>query len=102
MTIDMDKETMIDKIKKKMAECKNITINQIYDFRRRLDRSPIMTLLVDMLIDSEIKRLHQQSLVSNYHAENKHLNMCIRGKIQEIQIKDDEINRLQKIIDCAS
>tara|TARA_R110000737_G_C14382185_1_gene450734 strand:- start:284 stop:661 length:378 start_codon:yes stop_codon:yes gene_type:complete len=83
MTIDMDKEKVIDKIKRRMEKCKNITLNQFYDFKRRLDRNPIMTLLVNMLIDSENKRLHQQTLVSEYHDDIKHLDMCNRGRIQE-------------------
>jgi hypothetical protein len=93
MTIEMTKELMIERIKKRMAKDKNISINVIYDFKRKLDRNPLTKLLVDMLIESENQRLHKQSKITELQEEIKYLNTCLRATLPRRQIMKDEMEQ---------
>ncbi len=93
MTIEMTEELMIERIKKRMANDRTISVNTVYDFKRKLDRSPVTKLLVKMLIDSENQRLHKQNNMSKLHDEIKELKKSLQGVKDRRQILKDEIEQ---------
>lgn len=96
MTIEMTEELMIERIQKRMLKEEKISRNAMYDFKRRVDRSPMIKLLVSMLVDSENQRLHKQSTMSELHNEIKHLNKCLSSTAARRQVLKDDIEQLKR------
>ena len=65
----MDKFTVIPKIKRSMKKDKKITQDQIYDYNRRVERSPVLRVHVELLQQAENQRIRDKDKLKELRAE---------------------------------
>ena len=70
----MEKFTVIPKIKRSMKKDKKITQDQIYDYNRRVERSPVLRVHVELLQQAENQRKRDRDELRELRDEVKELN----------------------------
>ena len=82
----MDKFTVIPKIKRFMKKDKKITQDQIYDYNRRVERSPVLRVHLELLQQAENQRIRDRDEIRELREElnehKKHLS-CWHSNYKE-------------------
>ena len=67
----MDKFTVITKIKRRMKKDDKISKDQIWDYNRRVERSPILRVHLELLQQAENQRIRDRDELRELRAELK-------------------------------
>ena len=67
----MDKFTVITKIKRRMEKDDNVSKDQIYDYNRRVERSPVLRIHLELLQQAENQRIRDRDELNELRAELK-------------------------------
>ena len=67
----MDKFTVIKKIKRRMKKDDKISKDQIWDYNRRVERSPILRVHLELLQQAENQRIRDRDELRELRAELK-------------------------------
>ena len=73
---------VIEKIKKRLKDHQEVKLHQYYDYERRLIKSPVLMTHVELLQQSENKRIKLQRLYRDYREENENHSQIWKSKYE--------------------